>query len=161
MILGLSVPAFTLLHVIISLVAIAAGLVALAALTKGRWLGVWQAIFLTTTVATSVTGFFFHSAAFGPPHVIGVISLIDLAVALFALRVGRPAIYAVTATIALYLNVFVAVVQSFQKIGPLHTLAPAGTEPPFIAAQGLLLLAFAGLGFILVRRKSVSGMAAA
>jgi hypothetical protein len=157
MILGLSVPAFTTLHVIISLIGILAGLVALFAMIANKWLNAVTGLFLATTVLTSVTGFFFHSKAIGPPHVVGVISLIVLAAALYALYgrklegVWRPT-YLITATLALYLNCFVGVVQAFQKIGPLNALAPKGSEPPFLAAQGLTLLIFAGLGYLAVRR---------
>ncbi|MDB5475961.1 MAG: conserved rane protein of unknown function [Phenylobacterium sp.] len=156
MILGLTVAAFTALHVLISLVAIAAGLLVLFSMIANRRSEALTAVFLATTVLTSVTGFFFHSTAIGPPHVVGVISLVVLAVALFALYrrqlAGRwRAAYVITAVIALYLNAFVGVVQAFQKIGPLHALAPKGTEPAFVAAQGLTLLVFAGLGYLAVR----------
>ena len=157
MILGLSVENFTLLHVIISLVGILAGLVALAGMLANRRFPSWTALFLATTVLTSVTGFFFHSKAIGPPHVVGAVSLVVLAAALWALYraklVGawRPT-YVITAVIALYLNVFVGVVQAFQKIGPLHVLAPKGAEPPFAIAQGLTLIAFVVLGYLAVKR---------
>ena len=157
MILGLSVEAFTLLHVIISLVGIASGLVVLFAMIGGRRSDALTAVFLATTVATSVTGFFFHSKAIGPPHIVGVISLVVLALALLALYgrrlagIWRP-VYVVAAVLAFYLNCFVAVVQAFLKIPPLHALAPAGTEPPFAIAQGLVLLAFVGLGYLAVKR---------
>ena len=82
MILGLSVETFTLLHVIISLVGIAAGLVVVFAMIAGKPLGLLNTVFLVTTIATSVTGFFFHSKAIGPPHIVGVISLVVLALAL-------------------------------------------------------------------------------
>ena len=85
MILGMSVPAFTLLHVIISLVGIATGLVVVLAMLAGKRLAGWTGLFLATTVLTSVTGFFFHSTAFGPPHVVGVLSLVILALAIPAL----------------------------------------------------------------------------
>lgn len=159
MILGLSVATFTLIHVAISLVGIAAGFVALGALASGRWRVKWQVVFLATTIATSITGFFFHSVAIGPPHIVGVISLVDLSGTLLALRLRRTALYAITATVALYLNCFVGVVQAFQKVGPLHALAPAGTEPPFVVAQGLLLVAFIAFGVILVRRQPSIAMA--
>lgn len=157
MILGLSIPAFTALHTLISLVGIASGLVVLAGMLGNRPLAGWTALFLTTTVATSVTGFMFPSKAFGPPHVVGAISLVVLAAALVALYGRRLAgawrgIYVVTAILALYLNCFVGVVQAFQKIPPLHALAPLGTEPPFAAAQGATLLAFLILGFLALRR---------
>ncbi|MDB5706239.1 MAG: hypothetical protein JWN66_3355 [Sphingomonas bacterium] len=157
MILGLSVAAFTQLHVLISLVGIAAGLVFLAGLLAGRWLGLWNQIFLVFTILTSVTGFFFHSKMIGPPHVVGVISLVDLAVALVALygfrRAGlwRP-VYTITAVVALYLNVFVLIVQLFQKVAFLNAFAPTGSEPPFAIAQGLALIAFAVAGYVAVRR---------
>ena len=157
MILGLSVAAFTELHTIISLIGIATGLIFLGGLLGGRWLNLWNLLFLVFTILTSVTGFFFHSKVFGPPHVVGVISLIDLAIALAALyafkRVGiwRP-VYTVTAVIALFLNCFVGVVQAFQKIPSLHALAPTQAEPPFAIAQGLVLVAFAIAGFLAVRR---------
>ncbi|THD76207.1 MAG: hypothetical protein E7812_16615 [Phenylobacterium sp.] len=166
MILGLSVPAFTTLHVIISLIGILAGLVALFAMIANRRLEAVTGLFLATTILTSVTGFFFHSKAIGPPHVVGVISLIVLAGALYALYgrklegLWRPT-YVITATIALYLNCFVGVVQAFQKIGPLSALAPKGSEPPFLAAQGLTLLIFVGLGYLAVRRYHPAAPAAA
>ena len=156
MILGMSVGAFTTLHVIISLIAILAGLVALFAMIANRRLNGVTALFLLTTVLTSVTGFFFHSKAIGPPHIVGVISLVVLAIALWALYgrklvgVWRPA-YVVTAALALYLNCFVGVVQAFDKIPALHALAPKGTEPPFAAAQGATLLLFIVLGYLAIR----------
>ena len=157
MILGMSVEAFTILHVIISLVGILTGLVALAAMIGNRDLGGWTAAFLATTVATSATGFLFHSKAIGPPHIVGAISLVVLLVALVALYSRhlagpwRPA-YVITAVIALYLNVFVGVVQAFQNLSILKALAPTGSEPPFAIAQGVVLLLFVGLGYLAVRR---------
>lgn len=157
MMLGLSLANFTLLHVIISLVGIAAGGVVLAAMLGGRPLGTWNLVFLLTTIATSVTGFMFPFAGFGPPDVVGVISLVVLAVALFALY-GRAAagiwraVYAATAMLALYLNVFVAVVQAFQKLKPLAALAPTQSEPPFLIAQVVVLGAFLVLGALATLR---------
>jgi hypothetical protein len=157
MILGMFVQTFTALHVVISLIGIAAGLVVLFAMLAGKRNGGWTTLFLAATVATSVTGFFFQSKAIGPPHIVGVISLIILAVALFALYVRRMAgawrrAYVISAVAALYLNCFVAVVQAFQKLSFLKPLAPTGTEPPFAAAQGVVLLLFIGLGFLAVKR---------
>jgi hypothetical protein len=157
MILGMSVGAFTTLHVIISLVAIAAGLVVLVAMIGNRRLDGLTAFFLATTVLTSVTGFFFHSKAIGPPHIVGVISLVVLAAALFALYVRKLAgiwrpVYVITAVISLYLNCFVGVVQAFQKAPFLNALAPTGSEPPFAVAQGLTLLIFVVLGYLAVRK---------
>ena len=146
MILGMSTAAFTTLHVIISLLGIATGVVAVLAMCKGRRVPTWTALFLTTTVLTSATGFLFHSASFGPPHIIGVISLVLLATAMVARYVNHLAgaarwIYIATAILALYLNVFVGVIQAFQKIPSLHALAPTQKEAPFIVAQ-LLVLGF-------------------
>jgi hypothetical protein len=157
MILGMTTATFTLVHVVISLIGIVTGAVVLAEMIAGRRLGGWNAVFLVTTVATSVSGFFFHSASFGPPHVVGLISLVVLAVALMAFY-GRHlagfwrAIYVVAAVLALYLNVFVGVVQDFQKLPSLEALAPTQTEPPFLVAQSMVLGAFVILGFLAVRR---------
>ncbi len=157
MILGLSVAAFTTVHVLISLIAIAAGLAALVEMLRGRFPSALTAVFLTFTILTSVTGFFFHSKAIGPPHIVGVISLVVLAASLFAFYVRRNLgiwrkVYVGTAILALYLNVFVLVVQSFAKLAPLKALAPTQTEPPFAAAQGVVLVAFIVLGVLAVRR---------
>jgi hypothetical protein len=157
MIVGLSVPAFTQLHTIISLIGIVTGLVFLIALLRGHWLTRWNLAFLVTTILTSVTGFMFPIAAIAPPHIVGVISLVVLAVSLMALygfkRAGiwRP-VYAATAVIALYFNVFVLIVQMFQKIPVLNALAPNQTEPPFAIAQGLALIFFVWAGWRVVRR---------
>jgi len=156
MIFGISTAAFTFAHVLISLVGILAGFVVLAAMMSDRWARGWNAVFLVTTIATSVTGFMFHSA-FGPPHVIGIISLVVLAVALFALHSKAlqgwwRLVYAVTATMALYLNFFVGVVQAFQKVPALHSLAPTQSEPPFLIAQTVVMVAFIALGFFSVKQ---------
>jgi hypothetical protein len=159
MIIGMSVATFTILHVLISLVGIVAGVAALGEMIVGRRVALWNAVFLAATIATSITGFLFHSQTFGPPHVIGVISLIVLAVAVFALK-GRNlegvwrSVYAVSATVALYLNAFVGVVQAFQKLSGLKELAPTQSEPPFVVAQSLLLIIFASIGFLAFRRFS-------
>jgi len=149
--------ALTAIHVAISLLAIASGLVAVAELVRDRRSESWSAIFLATTLATSVTGFFFHSKAIGPPHIVGALSLLILALAMWALYVRKldgawRSVYVVSAVVALYLNVFVGVVQAFQKIGSLHQLAPKGSEPPFVVAQLAVLIAFAALGICAVRR---------
>ncbi len=157
MILGLSVPTFTLIHVLISLVGIGSGALVVVGLLTSRRPATWTAIFLATTILTSATGFLFHSLKIGPPHVVGAISLVVLAVALWALYgahlkgVWRP-VYVVSAILALYLNVFVLVVQLFGKVAALKALAPTGTEPPFGIAQLLLLLGFIALGYFAVRR---------
>lgn len=156
MILGMSLSTFTTVHVIISLVGIASGLVVIGAMLANRPLGAMNLVFLVTTIATSVTGFFFPFKTFGPPHILGVLSLIVLAAALWALYGARLAgaarwIYVVSAVVALYFNVFVGVVQAFGKIAPLHALAPTGAGPVFGGAQGVVLLLFVVLGYRAVR----------
>jgi hypothetical protein len=157
MILGMSTASFTLFHVILSLVGIAAGIVVVFGMLAARRLDGWTALFLATTVLTSVTGFMFHSAHFGPPHVIGLLSLLLLVLAILARYSYHMAgswrwIYVVTAVLSLYLNAFVGVVQAFQKLPLLQPLAPTGTEPPFAVAQGLVLLAFVVLTVLALKR---------
>jgi hypothetical protein len=157
MMLGLSFSAFTTLHVVISLIGIASGLVVLWGMLSGRHFGGLTALFLAATVLTSVTGFMFPLNQLLPSHLVGLISLVALAIALFALY-GRSlsgtwrSIYIVTATMALYLNVFVGVVQAFRKLGVLQTLAPTQAEAPFVVAQFSVLVVFAILGYLAVRR---------
>lgn len=157
MILGLSIPVFTLVHVALSLVGILAGYVMLGSLIEDVQRDGWTALFLAATIATSVTGFLFPSTGLDPARVIGIISLAALAIALFALY-GRGLagpwrwIYVVSAVLALYLNIFVGVVQAFQKIPFLRPLAPTQSEPPFLVAQIIVLIAFVILGFLAVRQ---------
>ena len=153
----------TLVHLAISLGAILAGLMVLAAMLKGRTPVTLTAVFLGLTVLTSVTGFLFHNANVTPAMVVGAVSLILLAVALFAIYgrhlAGRwRTAYVVTALLALYLNVFVLVIQSFIKIPSLHTLAP--TIPPagplFGAVQGVVLIVFIVAGWQAVKAGRVN-----
>jgi hypothetical protein len=149
----MSLEIFTLVHVVLSLIGIASGLVALFGMLAGKWLEGWTALFLVTTILTSVTGFFFPVAGFMPSHAVGIISLVFLAAALAARYAFRLAgrwrvIYVVSATAALYLNVFVAVVQAFQKVAALKSLAPTQSEPPFLIAQFAVLGIFIVLGVL-------------
>jgi hypothetical protein len=157
MILGMSIPAFTMLHVVISLIAIVAGLVVLAAMLRSNHNSGLTGIFLLTTVLTSMTGFLFPTSGFTPAQAFGYLSLVLLAIALAALYAFHLAgawrwIYVATAVTSLYLNCFVLIVQMFQKLPALHALAPNQAEPPFQIAQGLLLLAFVVLGVLAARR---------
>jgi hypothetical protein len=157
MMLGLSFETFTLMHVAISLVAIVAGLPVLVAMLRNGTAAGATALFLGMTVLTSVTGFMFPSATLLPSHIVGVVSLAALAVAVVALYGFRLAgvwrtAYVVAAVLSLYLNVFVLVVQAFQKVAPLKALAPTQSEPPFLAAQAALLALFGYAGFLAVRR---------
>jgi hypothetical protein len=157
MILGMSIATFTTLHVIISLIGIVTGIVALLGMLAGKNLRVWTVLFLASTVLTSATGFLFPFNKLLPSHVFGIVSLVVLAAALLALYVFRLDgpwrwIYVAGATLALYLNVFVAVVQAFQKLAFLQPLAPTQAEAPFIVAQVAVLAIFAALGFLAVKR---------
>lgn len=165
MILGMSISTFTTLHVVISLIGIATGLLVLAGMLNSNRLSGLTAVFLLTTVLTSVTGFMFPSSGFTPAAAFGFLSLFILAIALAALYVFHLAgpwrwIYVATAVMALYLNCFVLVVQMFQKFPTLHALAPNQSEPPFQIAQGLLLLAFIALGLLAARRFHPEGASA-
>ena len=156
MILGMSISTFTLVHVVLSLVGIFAGLVVVFGMLGSKKLDGWTAIFLATTVLTSVTGFFFPFDKILPSHIVGIISLVVLAfaiLALYALHLAGPWrwIYVVSAMLALYLNVFVGVVQAFQKVPLLASLAPTQSEPPFLIAQAVVLVIFVGLGIAAVR----------
>jgi hypothetical protein len=153
MILGLSVANFTVLHVIISLIAIVSGLVVLFGMLGSRRLPGWTALFLLTTILTSVTGFLFPIHGFTPALAVGAVSLVVLAIALIALYGRRLAgawrqIYVVMAVTALWFNVFVLIVQSFLKVPLLHALAPNGDEPSFLIVQGLTLAIFVVLGVL-------------
>ena len=157
MLLGMSLAAFTTLHVIISLVGIASGFVVVLAMCRGQRTPAWTVVFLITTILTSATGFLFPSKQFGPPHVIGLISLVVLTLALIALYGRQLAgpwrpLYVVTSVVALYFNVFVGVVQAFQKVSFLKPLAPTQTEPPFFVAQLLVLALFVWIGYTALRR---------
>ena len=145
--------AYTIIHTLISLVGIFTGLVVLFGLLAGKRLDGWTKWFLITTVLTSVTGFFFPFHGFTPAIALGIMSLIVLAVAIFARYPRRLAghwrwIYVVTAVIALYFNVFVLVVQTFEKIPALHAMAPTQTEQPFKLTQLVVLAIFVLLGII-------------
>src|SRR5262249_27710566 len=154
---GIPTETFLQIHVILSLIGIASGLVALYGLLAGKLLRGWTALFLATPALTSVPGFPLPPFGLDPPRIVGIISLLLLAVAiaalyLFQLRGAWSWIYVATAVAALYLNCFVAVVQSFQKLSFLQPLAPTQSEPPFLVAQIVVLVAFVALGIVAARR---------
>jgi hypothetical protein len=145
------------IHVVASLIGILSGLVVLYGLVAGRPFGGWTALFLATTILTSLTGFPLAPFGFDPPRAIGVISLVLLAIAVTAYYAFRLAgawrwIYIGTAMAALYLNVFVGVVQAFQKLPFLQPLAPTQSEPPFLVTQIAVLAIFVALGIVAVIR---------
>ena len=154
---GIPTHLFLQIHVALSLIALVAGLIVLFGLLKGRAYGGWTALFLATTILTSITGFPLPPFGFDPPRAVGILSLLLLAVAvagyyLFHLAGAWRWIYVVTAMAALYLDAFVGVIQAFAKIPSLHDLAPTQSEPPFVVAQVAVLAFFVILGFIAVRK---------
>ena len=144
---------FTQIHVAISLIAIFTGLVVMVGLLTRKRLDRWTGVFLFTTVLTSVTGFFFPFHGFTPALGVGIISMLLLIVAIVA-RYPRHLlgawrwIYVITAMVSLYLNVFVLIVQSFQKVSILKALAPTQSEPPFLFTELLTLLLFIVLSIV-------------
>ncbi len=145
MIFGMTI--FTFVHVVLSLVGIFSGFVVVLGLLTAKRLDGWTALFLASTVLTSVTGFLFPFHRFLPSHGVGILSLIVLAVAIFA-RYGRQLAgawrrsYVITSVIALYLNVFVLIAQLFQKVPALKAMAPTQSEPPFKVTQLIVLALF-------------------
>jgi len=154
MILGMS--NLTLVHVVLSLVGLGSGFVVIYGLLTANRLDRWTVLFLVTTIATSVTGFFFPFEKFLPSHALGIISLVVLADAVFARYAKHLVgpwrwIYAVSAVVAQYLNFFVLIVQLFLKVPALHAMAPTQSEPPFAVAQLVALVVFVGLTIAAVK----------
>ncbi len=152
MIWGLTTSTFTAVHVVLSLVGIGSGLVVLFGILAGRRFERWTALFLASTIATCVTGFGFPFDHLLPSHKVGILSLFLLALAIVALYVVHLAgawrrIYVICAVLALYLNVFVLVVQLFEKVSALKAIAPTQKEPPFVITQLAVLFLF---GFLAV-----------
>lgn len=149
MILGMSLSTFTAVHVLIGLIAIVSGVIVMFSLLGTNRRPGLTATFLLFTILTSATGFLFPFEKLLPSHIIAIVSLVLLAIACVALYGMKLSgawrwIYVLTAMVSLYLNVFVLVIQSFLKLGPLHALAPSvpPSEPPFAIVQGILLLFF-------------------
>jgi hypothetical protein len=138
---------FTFVHVVISLIGILSGLVVVFGLLAAKRLDGWTALFLASTVATSVTGFLFPFHKFMPSHGVGIVSMIVLAIAILA-RYGLHLTgvwrrtYVISAVIALYLNVFVLIAQLFQKVPALKEKAPTQSEPPFLVSQLVVMAIF-------------------
>src|SRR5216683_1516267 len=155
MILGMTT--FTFVHVVLSLIGILSGLVVVFGLLSGKRLDGWTALFLVTTVLTSVTGFLFPFHKFLPSHAVGIISLLVLAVTIpalyfFHLRGPWRRTYVTGAVIALYLNVFVLIAQFFMKVPALKALAPTQSERPFLGTQVVVMLIFIILGVFAAKR---------
>ena len=154
MIIGMSIHAFTLVHVVITLIAIVSGLIVVFGMLGSHRLAGWTALFMLTTVLTSVTGFMFPIHGMTPALAVGIVSMVVAAIALLALYGKHLSgawrwIYIVAAIAALWFNVFVLIVQSFQKLPFLHALAPTqSNEPPFIIAQTAALVLLVVIGII-------------
>ena len=146
MIFGMSLATYTMLHVAISLTGIFSGFIVLIGLLTKKRMNGWTAVFLTSTVVTSVTAFGFPFTHLLPSHKLAIISLVVIAIAILAryafIWPERGGTYVITGMIALYLNVFVLVVQSFEKVPALKALAPTQSERPFVVTQLVVLTAF-------------------
>jgi hypothetical protein len=159
MILGMSLSTFTMVHVIISLIGIVAGIIVMFGLLGSKRMPGMTAIFLLFTILTSATGFLFPFEKLLPSHMIGILSLVLLAIACIALLGMKlsgawRSVYVVTAMTSLYLNVFVLIIQAFLKVPALHALAPSvpPSEPPFAVIQGIVLVFFVVVIIGAVRR---------
>jgi hypothetical protein len=145
------ITTFTLIHVVLSLVGIFAGLIVAGGFVAGKRLDGWTGLFLVSTVLTNVTGFGFPFVSLLPSHIVGIISLIVLAVVIVARYWKRLAgawhgVFVVGSVLALYLNVFVLLAQLFLRLPALIAAAPTQKEPPFLVTQLVVLALFIGLG---------------
>ena len=158
MILGLfSLSAYTIMHVMISLVGIATGFVVMAGMLKGQRLDTWTFWFLLFTLLTSITGYGFPFDHVLPSHIVGAISLVALVIAIVARYAFNHSgawrwIYVVTALLAQWFNVFVLVAQGFMKVPALKALAPTQSEPPFLIAQTVVMILFIITGIAALRK---------
>ncbi len=164
MVWGMALATFTAVPVALSLIGIATGFVIMLGLLRATQLTGWTAVFLVTTIATSVTGYGFPVDRLLPSHVVGVLSLVVLALAIVALyglhlRGVWRSVYVVCAALALYFNVFVGIVQAFLHVPALHALAPQQNEPPFVIAQLIVLAGFIVLTILAVKRFRVASAA--
>ena len=147
-------PAFTLFHVILSLVGIASGLVVMYGFVAGKRLPSWNWFFLFTTIATSVTGFYFPFNGITPGIILGVVSLVLLVLAVTALLQKWTKTYILTAATVEFFNVLVLIAQLFQKVPALHTHAPKGSEPIVAIMQLLALCAFVAVAWVAIRKSA-------
>ena len=154
MVLGMSLQTFTLIHVLISLLGIVSGFIVICGFLANKRPRGWTAVFLTTTASTSITGFLFPFRGVTPAITLGIISLVVVAMAIvtrYLLPVWRKT-YVISTSAALYFNVFVLVVQSFEKVPALRAIAPTQKEPPFAIAQLAVLAIFVLLATFAVKR---------
>jgi hypothetical protein len=164
--MNLGLSAFTLFHVLLSLVGIVAGFVAMFGWIRRKPVERWTIVFLSTTTLTSVTGFLFPFTHFLPSHAVGIFSLLVLPIAVagryaYHLKGAWRWLYAVSSVTALYLNMFVLVVQLFLKVPALKALAPTQTEPPFLVAQLLNLGVLIWLGVAATLKSKAAALSVA
>jgi len=157
MILGMTASTYTLVHVLLSVVGIGSGFVVMYGLLTGKRMNGWTALFLASTVATCVTGFGFPFDRLLPSHKVGIVSLAALGIAIVGRYVFHLAgawrwIYVIVSAVALYLNVFVAVVQAFLKVPVLNAIAPNQTEPLFLLTQLVVVAGFGVLAILAATR---------
>jgi hypothetical protein len=157
MVLGMTLSTFTSVHVVISLIGIGSGFLVFYGMLNGKRFDGGTAIFLIFTVLTSATGFLFPFEHLLPSHIVGIISLVVLAIAIVARYSQHMAgswrwIYVVCAVLAFYLNFFVLVAQTFMKVPAAHALAPTGKEPPFLIAQLIVMAVFIACGVLAVKK---------
>jgi len=164
MVLGMSLQTFTLIHVLISLAGIASGLVVVYGFLTDKRMDGWTTVFLATTALTSLTGFLFPFMGATPAIKLGIISLVVLAITVvtrYALHLAWRKTYVISACAVLYFNVFVLVVQSFEKVPQLKAVAPTQKEPPFAIAQIAVLVLFVVLTTFAVRRFGIEAVSMA
>jgi hypothetical protein len=166
MILGLNLAQFTFLHVFLSLVGIGAGLFVVFGLLTSRPLRILTALFFVTTFGTSVTGFFFPFHGVTPGIIVGILSLIALPLAYYALYVRKLAgawrgTYVIAAMVAFYFNVFVLFAQLFAKVDALKAIAPTPASPAFGVTQLVVLVVFVGLTVLAYKRFQRGSLGAA
>lgn len=157
MILGLSVAAFTATHVLLSLIALLSGVAVLRNLFASRTPAAITALFLATSIATSAGGFLFPSTRLGLGHVVGAVSLVVLlptVVAIYGFHLAGPWrwIYALGAIGALWLDIVIAVVQSFAKTPLLRPFAFSLTAPALLLVQLAVLVLFIVIGARALKR---------
>ncbi len=138
---------FTVVHVVISLVAIVTGFIAMAQMLQDHTSNTVTGTFLSMTLLTSLSGFGFPAAQITPAHVFGVMSMALLATAFIALYVRRAMgvwkmTYILTAVLSQYLNVVVLIVQSFQKLSPLRVIAPPDAPLSIVLVQTTVAIGF-------------------
>jgi hypothetical protein len=150
-------PSLVFLHLAISLLGIGSGIVVLLGFFGNKRVDAPTHFFLITTILTSVTGFFLPAHRILPSRILGVLSLIALAVACVGrysknMQRGWLTSFVISAMTSLYFNVFVLIAQSFMKVPALHALAPNGVEPPFAVAQGVKLVLFIILTIVALKK---------